>query len=188
MKKLHKFLFVAMLFFGLPGVQAVAQQYVYVGSYAVSDGDVWTNNPPVYSAQEAAALVFGANPSDYAISTNSNTTDPNTITHTGWYSGWGEAGCATYNESYKLDVPPPGYNDPGGTSSARSAYVQDNCGMPSVGYYPAGFPFINYVWRIQQHQAAADIPTLQEWALMLMGLVLGGLVWRQSRRKGRMSA
>jgi len=32
------------------------------------------------------------------------------------------------------------------------------------------------------------IPTLSEWALLLMGLVLGGLVWRQSRRNGRMSA
>lgn len=35
---------------------------------------------------------------------------------------------------------------------------------------------------------AAGIPTLQEWALMLFGLLLGGLVWRQSQRKGRMAA
>jgi len=34
----------------------------------------------------------------------------------------------------------------------------------------------------------AGIPTLQEWALMLFGLLLGGLVWRQSQRKGRMAA
>jgi hypothetical protein len=35
--------------------------------------------------------------------------------------------------------------------------------------------------------AAAAIPTLQEWALLLMGLLLGGLVWRSARRNGRMA-
>lgn len=34
----------------------------------------------------------------------------------------------------------------------------------------------------------APIPTLQEWALALMGLLLGGLVWRRSQRKGDMAA
>jgi len=38
-----------------------------------------------------------------------------------------------------------------------------------------------------QARAAAAIPTLQDWALLLLGLLLGGLVWRQSRRMGRMS-
>lgn len=42
--------------------------------------------------------------------------------------------------------------------------------------------------QAQAQGGAANIPTLQEWALLLMGLLLGGLVWRQSRRKGRMSA
>jgi len=27
-----------------------------------------------------------------------------------------------------------------------------------------------------------SIPALQEWALLLLGLALGGLIWRQSRR------
>jgi len=40
----------------------------------------------------------------------------------------------------------------------------------------------------QRNPATADIPTLQEWALALMGLLLGGLVWRRSRRKESMSA
>jgi uncharacterized repeat protein (TIGR01451 family) len=40
---------------------------------------------------------------------------------------------------------------------------------------------------IQAQAVAAPIPTLQDWALLLLGLLLGGLVWRQSRRMGRMS-
>lgn len=36
--------------------------------------------------------------------------------------------------------------------------------------------------------SASPIPTLQEWALMLMGLLLGGLVWHRSQRKNDMSA
>ncbi|MFZ1325743.1 MAG: IPTL-CTERM sorting domain-containing protein [Candidatus Contendobacter sp.] len=177
------------LVLGLPGLPAVAQQvsYQYVGSYAVSDGDLWTNNPPVYSAQEVAALLFGGSPGDYAISINSNITDPNTITHTGWYSGWGEE-CTSLSEGYKLDLPPPGYDDPQGINTARSAYVQDHCGMPSIGFYPPGFPFVNYVWRARQMAANAPIPTLQEWALGLMGLLLGGLIWHRSRRKESLEA
>ena len=34
---------------------------------------------------------------------------------------------------------------------------------------------------------ATGIPTLHEWALLLMGLLLGGLVWRSARRNGRMA-
>ncbi len=36
--------------------------------------------------------------------------------------------------------------------------------------------------------SVSPIPTLQEWALMLMGLLLGGLVWYRSQRKGNMAA
>lgn len=39
-----------------------------------------------------------------------------------------------------------------------------------------------------QALAVAAIPTLQDWALLLLGLLLGGLVWRQSWWTGRMSA
>ncbi|MBK5213415.1 MAG: HYR domain-containing protein [Flavobacteriaceae bacterium] len=108
---------------------------VYVGSYRVSDGPNWTTNPPVYSPQEAAALIFGGNASDYAISVNSNTSDPNTITNTGWTDGWGD-GFAINPENYSLDVGNPGYNDPGGSATAVSAWVSDH----------VDFTKINYVW------------------------------------------
>jgi len=108
---------------------------VYVGSYRVSDGPNWTTNPPVYSPQEAAALIFGGNASDYAISVNSNTSDPNTITNTGWTDSWGD-GFAINPENYSLDLGNPGYNDPGGSATAASAWVSDH----------ADFTKINYVW------------------------------------------
>ncbi|QQX77300.1 MULTISPECIES: HYR domain-containing protein [Aequorivita] len=106
---------------------------VYIGSYLVSDGPNWGSNPPVYNAQEAAALIFGGNAADYSISTNSNTTDPNTITHTAWTDSWGDS-FAIYAEDYSYDAGAPGYNDPGGFGSAISAYVQDHVDNTKINY------------------------------------------------------
>src|SRR5690606_29622867 len=110
---------------------------VYVGSFQVNDGPYWGNNPPVYSGQEAAALLFGGVPSDYWISTNPNTTDPNTITRTAWHSAWGVSGCNEHPDTYSFDAGAPGYNDPGGNNTASSAFVNDNC-----------LSGVNYVWRV----------------------------------------
>src|SRR5690606_2424224 len=112
-----------------------ASTSVYVGSYRVSDGPIWGANPPVYTAQEAAALIFGGNASDYAISVDPNTTDPNTITNTGWTDSWGD-GFAINPENYSLDVGDPGYAVPGGSATAVSAWVSDH----------TDFTKINYVW------------------------------------------
>jgi subtilisin-like proprotein convertase family protein len=106
----------------------------YVGSFNVIDGPNWTTNPPCLNALEAAALIFGGSPSDYVISTNPNTVDPSTITNTAWVTTWGIGGCQEQPENYSLDLGNPGYNDPGGSNTASSAYVQDNCSA------------INYVW------------------------------------------
>src|SRR5690606_13658102 len=96
---------------------------VYIGSFNTHDGPNWTTNPPALSAQEAAALIFGGVPCDYYISTNPNTVDPTTITHTAWATTWGVGGCQEVAEDYFLDLGAPGYNDPGGTDTAISAYV-----------------------------------------------------------------
>src|SRR4051812_29894797 len=61
----------------------------FVGSYQVNDGPSWLGNPPVYSATEAAALVFGGVAADYFVSILGSG-DYTTITHTGWYDGYGE--------------------------------------------------------------------------------------------------
>ena len=110
----------------------------YVGSFNTNDGPNWTENPPALSAIQAAALIFGGSPSDYVISTNPDTTDPLTITHTAWATTWGVPGCTEVAEDYFLDLGAPGYNDPGGTNSAISAYVTDNCTTGNT----------NYVWRV----------------------------------------
>jgi hypothetical protein len=111
----------------------------YVGSFMPEDGPMWTSNPDVLSGVEAAALLFGGSPSDYAISTNSNTTDPSTITHTAWATTWGIGGCQEVAEDYSLDLGAPGYDDPGGANTATSAYVDDNCINGSI----------NYVWFVK---------------------------------------
>jgi len=80
---------------------------VYIGSYNVSDGPEWFNSPPVYSALQAAELVFGpAVGGTYSISINGN--DVNNISHTGWYAQIG-IGPGVFAEGFSKDLGPPGY-------------------------------------------------------------------------------
>jgi len=48
------------------------------GAVAGRSGAVLADNPPVYSGQEAAALLFGGAPSDYVISTLPQSVDATT--------------------------------------------------------------------------------------------------------------
>jgi hypothetical protein len=144
---------------------------IYVGSFQVDDGPSWPTNPAVYSATEAAALLFGGVASDYDVSTiSSNIADINNM---GWYSTWGIFGGQQYNEDFKLDLGGVGYNDPGGPNTAISAYVRDNA---------IGSQFTNFVFRVD---SVAAVPEPASWALMIAGFGLVGSAMR--RRKPSVS-
>lgn len=159
-----KVLFAAALLAATVSAQAAP---LYVGSYEVDDGPNWTTNPVVYSATEAAALLFGGVASDYDISTISS--DLLTIDNMGWYTIWGIAGGTKFNEDYKLDLGAPGYNDPGGTNTAISAYTQDNA---------AGSTYTNYVFRVTADNTVPEPSTLP---LMLVAALAGLGVARRKK-------
>jgi len=146
----------------------------FVGSYEVDDGPNWTTNPTVYSAAEAAALLFGGTAADYDISTISS--DPLLINHMGWYTTWGVDGGQMYNEDYKLDLGAPGYNDPGGTGTAISAYTDDHA---------IGSQYTNYAFRVDGRGA---VPEPATWAMMLIGFGGIGLAMRRRQAGGALQS
>lgn len=145
--------------------------YTYLGFFDGLDGPSWSTNPPCYTGQEAAALLFGSNPDDYVISTNPNTTDPNTITFTAWLGGYAVPGWTEFPQDYKVDVPPTGYANPGGYASAYSAYVWDNPPPPGSS--------INYVWQV----AAPPTVPISNWPIIIGFLLVGGLILLKYRKK-----
>ena len=130
---------------------------IYVGSYRVDDGPSWNTNPTVYSATEAAALIFGGLASDYDISTISS--DVASINNKGWYTIWGISGGTLFDEDYKFDLGDPGYNTPSGNYSAVSAYTNDNA---------TGSFYTNYVFRVT---GANNVPEPTSMALLTAGLL-----------------
>lgn len=139
---------------------AFATTYQYAGSWKVNDGPGWWNNPAVYSGQEAAALLFGGSASDYAISINS---DPNAITHTAWYDGWGVPG-SVLAENLHIDTGGSGYNSAPGTGSAYSAYVSDH-----------GVSERNFAFRV------VAVPEPETYGMLLVGLGLMGAIARRKK-------
>ncbi len=160
------------------GAGAASAATVFVGSWHVGDGALWTTNPTVYTAQEAAALLFGGVASDYAISTIDNqVANINNLAHV---DGWGDGQylTGTVAENFSLDSGPPGYNDPFGGPS-YSAYVLDHSCFNRYSNIndvcAAGEPGVNYAFRINA------VPEPATWALMITGFGLVGATLRRRR-------
>ena len=126
--------------------RATQVNYTYVGSFMVGDGQCWSSNPVTYTGQEAAALLYGGSPTDYAISVNPNTVDQTTITHTSYVDGYADTTYLTTPapENFKLGTT---YNL-GVVSGSFSAFVHDHSNGSQFNCYDYGTQIVNYVWRI----------------------------------------
>jgi hypothetical protein len=165
---------------GAIATPAAAATYTYVGNWYVGDGEVWTNNPAVYSGQEAAALLFGGVASDYAISTIDS--NPLNINFSAFVDGWGDDQYLNtpVSQSYSLDLGNPGYNDPAGTGTAYSAFVLDHScdnrySNPNEGC-TSNVRGLNFAFRIN-----SAVPEPATWAMMLVGFGAVGVAARRRR-------
>ncbi len=158
-----------------PGA-ARAVSYTYVGSWNVANGPTWFNNPPVYSGQSAAALLFGGSASDYAISTvDSNPAD---INFSAWLDGWADGFTYARSgspapQSYSLDSTGLGYDGcvrvgSNCYQSAYSAYVSDHLSTADG--------FVNYAFRIE----GVPVPEPMTASLLGMGVLALAVMRRRN--------
>jgi hypothetical protein len=168
-KQLFKSFLVGLFMLGLSGVAQAGPIYTYIGSWRVSDGPGWGSNPLVYTGQETAAYLFGGSAGDYAISTISS--DPSQINFLTYLDGWADAQYSSnpQPQDWKVDLGNPGYNDPGGSGSAYSAYVSDHA-----------VNAVNYAFKIDSQ------PIPEPASMLLLGTGIAGLAAAR-KRKNRVS-
>lgn len=147
---------------------------VFAGSWQVDQGPVWDGSgdlgPAAYTAQEAAALLFGGAASDYSISTAGDKAGD--IDFVAWYSILG-LGIGIldqdYNVKYLGQYYGPTTDHGGGDFGVASAYVND---------FATGSFFTNYAFREGTSDATAA-PEPAAWALLIAGFGLTGTVLRR---------
>lgn len=150
--------------------------YVFAGSWRVDQGPVWDGSgdtgPLAYSAQEAAALLFGGPASGFVISTAGK--DLSDADHVAWYSILG-SGIGILDEDYSVkylgQYYGPGADHDSGAFGVASAYVSD---------FAVGERFTNYAFRHVDDSAA--IPEPATWGLLIAGFGLAGSALRRRRR------
>ncbi len=159
----------AMLASAIPATAA----WVFVGSWAPyndaapfwDDPAYYPTGPLAYTGQEAAALLFGGDPGDYAISTVGE--DPGAIDFMAWYDVIGIGG-GVYAQDYFHKYlglyygPPETYT--GG--EAASAFIRDNF-VDALNYA--------FVWE------DGTVPEPAAWAMMISGFGLVGSALRRRR-------
>jgi hypothetical protein len=159
---------------------AGAVDYIYVGAWAVADGPLWSGgSAESLSGRQAAALIFGGNASDYAISTRGS--DVNTINFMAFLDGYGDTQYLTNAQDQDfVGVFGDSYDDGFGN---YSAYVFDHaCGIHYCDN-GGGENAINYAFRIDN----GAVPEPGAWALMILGFGAAGSALR-SRRKAAATA
>lgn len=177
----HKLVLAVVASTPLMLADARAATYTYVGSWQVDEGPYWgsggATGPLAYTAQEAAALLFGGTAADYVISTVSALVSE--INFMAWYSviGYGgnqDNGGSLLAQDYVSKYlglyygPVSGY-PMGDENAPASAYVLDNA---------SGAEFVNYAFRV----SAVPGPLAGAGLPAVLGLI-GFAAWRRQRRQ-----
>ena len=156
---------------------AHAVTYTYVGDWAVDQGPYWDENDPtgapVYTGQQAAALLFGGNASDYVISTNG--TDPALINFSAWEDGWAD------DVTYGLSGNPAPENYSKGLDGFYNldCSVNGNCYQSAYSAFVSdhGLDLTNYAF------AVSGTPLPSTWTMLIAGFAgLGFLAYRGARK------
>jgi hypothetical protein len=151
--------FIARLLFAASMFAAAAMPahagYTFVGQWDVNSGPWWSPiTQPILTGQQAAALLFGGNASDYAISTNG--ADVGQINFSTWVSAYGQGHSGDIvAQDYYSDANQNGLYDGMGDTSA---YIGDWC---------FGGNCINYAFRIDGN----EVPEPAMLSLLALGLL-----------------
>ena len=120
----------------------------------MDQGPNWGSQPQAYSAQQAAALLFGGTAADYVISTVSSLAAD--INFSAWYSVLGVPDGTVFAQNYYSATSGGLYYDGmgyayGDLSNPASAYVNDNA---------IGSQYTNYAFRISPVPLPLGAPLL----------------------------